>query len=119
MSKILLEEMEFFAYHGCFAEEQIIGNRFIVHLEITVPTDGAQASDKLLDTLNYQEAYNVVRGQMTIKSHLLEHLGKRILDALMDQFPQIQKLKLRISKMNPPMGGKMKCVSVELKKRNP
>lgn len=119
MSKILLEEMEFFAYHGCFAEEQIIGNRFIAHLEITVPTDEAQASDKLKDTLNYQEAYNVVREQMAIKSNLLEHLGKRIMDALMEKFPQIQQLKLRISKMNPPMGGKMKCVSVELEKRIP
>jgi dihydroneopterin aldolase len=118
MSKILLENMEFFAYHGCFKEEQIIGNQFIVNLEIETDTTKAEHSDKLSDTLNYQEAFNVVKNQMQQKSHLLEHVGTRILDALLKQFPQVAHLKLKISKMHPPMGGKMQCVSVEMEKHN-
>jgi 7,8-dihydroneopterin aldolase/epimerase/oxygenase len=116
MSKILLENMEFFAYHGCFKEEQIIGNQFVVNLEIDTDTSDAEFSDNIKDTLNYQEAYNVVKEQMQQKSHLLEHLGRRILDALTDKFSSIRYMKVRVSKMHPPMGGKMRCVSLELER---
>jgi 7,8-dihydroneopterin aldolase/epimerase/oxygenase len=116
MSKILLENMEFFAYHGCFKEEQIIGNQFVVNLEIETDTALAEQSDNLKDTLNYQEVYNIVGEQMKTKSHLLEHVGRRIMDALVDSFAQIKYIKLKISKMHPPMGGKMRCVSLLLER---
>ncbi len=114
MAKILLEEMEFYAYHGCFKEEQVIGNRFLVDLAVDVDTNEAEASDRLQDTLNYQALYEEIKQAMAAKSHLLEHLARRILDALAVKFPQIKRAKLKVSKMNPPMGGKMRCVSVEL-----
>jgi len=114
MGKIILEQMEFYAYHGCFEEEQIIGNRFIVNLELETNTAAAEISDKLHDTVNYQKVYNLVKAQMDTKSSLLEHIGRRILDSVMTAFPVISSVKLRISKMNPPMGGKMHAVSVEL-----
>jgi 7,8-dihydroneopterin aldolase/epimerase/oxygenase len=116
MSKILLENMEFYAYHGCFKEEQIIGNHFIVNLEIETDTSDAEFSDNINDTLNYQEAYNVVKEQMQQKSHLLEHVGRRILDALTQKFGNIGYMKVKVSKMHPPMGGKMQCVSLELER---
>ena len=114
MGKIILEQMEFYAYHGFFQEEQIIGNRFVVQLELETNTTAAETSDKLLDTVNYQQVYNLVRAQMDLKSHLLEHVARRILDAISDTFPTIISMKVRISKMNPPLGGKMQAVSVEL-----
>ena len=114
MAKILLEEMEFYAYHGCFKEEQVIGNRFIVNLELDVDTTEAEISDHLPDTLNYQSVYELIGRAMETKSHLLEHLGRRILNALHKEFPHIRHSRLKVSKMNPPMGGKMQCVSVEL-----
>jgi len=117
MSKILLENMEFFAYHGCFKEEQIIGNQFVVNLEIETDTTVAEKTDNLRDTLNYQEVYNVVGEQMKSKSHLLEHVGRRIMDALADSFEGVKYIKLKISKMHPPMGGKMRSVSL-LMERN-
>ncbi len=116
MSKIYLENMEFFAYHGCFEEEQIIGNQFVVNVEIETDTVEAGQSDNLADTLNYQEAYNLVREQMQQKSHLLEHVAQRILDALMQSFDTMTFVKVKISKMHPPMGGKMRSVSLELEK---
>ncbi|MEE4178230.1 MAG: dihydroneopterin aldolase [Bacteroides sp.] len=114
MGKIILEQMEFYAYHGCFHEEQIIGNPFIVHLELEASTIAAETSDKLEDAINYQEVYNLVRQEMEIKSHLLEHVARRIIDAVTDAYPSIIGIKVRISKMNPPIGRKMHAVSVEL-----
>ncbi len=114
MAKILLEGMEFYAYHGCFKEEQVIGNRFLVELEIEVDTTLAEVSDRLHDTVNYQAVYNKIKEAMGNKSHLLEHLARRILDILREGFPEIRKMKVKISKMNPPIGGSIRCVSMEM-----
>jgi dihydroneopterin aldolase len=115
MSMISIEQMEFYAYHGCFKEEQIIGTRFLVDLYLETDTRNAEQSDKLDDTVNYQEVYLLVKREMEIKSKLLEHVGRRILDSIKEQYPQVSSAKLKISKMNPPLGGKMKNVSLTLR----
>ncbi len=116
MGKIILEDMEFYAYHGCFEEEQVIGNKFIVNLEFDFDTGNGELSDKLDDTVNYQEVYNIVYEQMKIKSHLLEHIGRRIIDAVFHKFSTLDFVKIKVSKLNPPMGGKMKAVCVVLER---
>jgi dihydroneopterin aldolase len=105
--------MEFYAYHGCFAEEAVVGNHFEVNLwmetEMTVPSD----TDEIDDALNYQYAYFLIKEQMAIRSHLLENVSKRILDALFEKFPQLTEAKVKVTKLHPPMGGPMRGVSVE------
>ncbi len=114
MGKILLEGMEFFAYHGCFHEEQIIGTRFVVEVELEVDTSRAEVTDSLEDTVNYQTVYGLVRHEMEQKSQLIEHVGRRILDAITASFPEISSLRITISKVNPPLGGKVKQVTCVL-----
>lgn len=114
MGLIHLEDMEFYAYHGCFVEEQKSGNWFLVNLSMETPMEIPSQSDQITDALNYQEAYRLVKNEMEIPSHLLEHVAQRILNALFKHFPQLNEAKVRVSKMNPPMGGKMKSVSVEM-----
>lgn len=114
MGLISIENMEFFAYHGCFSEEQIIGTRFIVDLFIEADTNEAEQTDKLSKTINYQEVYLLVKAQMAIKSKLLEHVGRRILNALQMEFPDVEYAEIKISKMNPPLGGKIGSVSLTL-----
>ena len=114
MSIISIEGMEFFAYHGCFKEEQIIGTKFIVNLQITVDTSEAEATDDLTKTINYQSVYLLVKKEMQAKSKLLEHVGRRILDAIKNEFPIIEDAMIKISKLNPPLGGKMENVSLTL-----
>lgn len=114
MSVISIEGMEFFAYHGCFAEEQIIGTKFIVDIFMDVNTSKAETSDNLHDTVNYQSVYELVKEEMKTKSKLLEHVGRRILDKIETTFPKVDKSRIKIRKMNPPLGGKMNFVSVEL-----
>lgn len=114
MSIISIEGMEFFAYHGCFKEEQLIGTKFNVDIFLTVNTTKAELSDSLQDTVNYQEVFQLVKKEMETTSKLLEHVGNRILNGLKNKFPQIEKATLKIRKMNPPLGGKMDFVSVTL-----
>ena len=114
MAQISLEGMEFFAYHGCFSEEQIIGTRFVVDLWLETDTAEAEITDKLSKTVNYQEVYLLIKEQMMIQSKLLEHVGRRIIDALHEKFREIKAVKIKVSKMNPPLGGKVGNVSVTI-----
>jgi 7,8-dihydroneopterin aldolase/epimerase/oxygenase len=114
MGQIQIENMEFYSFHGHFKEERIVGNKFIVNL--TIETDMARpaASDNLKDAVNYQQAYEIVKAQMDVKSHLLEHIACRILDAIYSEMDGVEKVTVKVSKMNPPMGGKIGSVSVIL-----
>jgi dihydroneopterin aldolase len=109
---IELEEMEFYAYHGCFKEEQIVGNRFLVNIAIETDCTKAAASDNINDALNYVSVYELTKKEMMQNSHLLEHLANRIIEQLHIQFPSVIHSKVKVSKMNPPMGGQMRCVSL-------
>jgi 7,8-dihydroneopterin aldolase/epimerase/oxygenase len=112
MGLIQIEGMEFYSFHGHYKEEQIVGNKFLVDLTIETDMTGPAESDNLKDAVNYQQAYEIVKLQMEKKSHLLEHIAGRILDALYNEIKGIMKATVRVSKMNPPMGGKIQSVSV-------
>jgi len=114
MSIISIEGMEFFAYHGCFKEEQVIGTKFNIDLFLTVDTSLAEASDNLYDTVNYQEVFQLVKSEMQVTSKLLEHVARRILNRIKTTYPQVEKATLKIRKLNPPLGGKMNFVSLTL-----
>ncbi len=114
MGQIHLESMEFYAFHGHFEEEQIVGNRFLVDLQIETGMDKPARTDELQDAVNYQEAYRLVKREMKKKSRLLEHIAGRILDAIIGELPGTEKATVTIRKMNPPVGGQMKAVSVTL-----
>ncbi|MDP3463410.1 MAG: dihydroneopterin aldolase [Bacteroidales bacterium] len=114
MSTISIEGMEFYAYHGCFAEEKIIGTRFIVDLFLETNTIEAENTDSLVKTINYLDVYQLVKSQMEIKSNLLEHLGRRIVDAIKKSFPEVTDVKVKVKKMNPPLGGKIDFVSLTI-----
>lgn len=114
VGRILLENIEIYAYHGHFAEEQQTGGTFIINLEIDADIEKACSTDQLDDTFDYQRAYQIVQEQMQIRSSLLEHIAGRILDQLLISSEKIKSVKISVSKMNPPFGGNVKAVSVEL-----
>ena len=115
MATISLEGMEFFSYHGHFEEESVIGTKFIIDLFFETDTSGAEESDELDDTVNYQEVYLAIKEEMKQSSKLIEHVARRILNTLMEKYPEIESAKLKLKKINPPLGGLLDCVSVELK----
>jgi 7,8-dihydroneopterin aldolase/epimerase/oxygenase len=116
MGEIKIEGMEFYSFHGHYKEEQIVGNKFIVDLAIETDMAAPRQSDNLKDAVNYQKAYEIIKIQMEKKSHLLEHIAGRILDALYAEMTGIKKATVKVSKLNPPMGGKIQSVSVIISK---
>ena len=115
MLTIELTQMHFYAYHGCFKEEQVIGAHFNVDVQIEVPdTCIAITSDRLLDALNYQSVYSVVEQEMKQPSHLLEHVAGRIIKQIKAKFPQAGRIRVSISKLNPPLGGQVGAAQIVL-----
>lgn len=112
MGLIKIENMEFYSFHGHFKEERIVGNKFLVDLTIETDMNLAAASDNLKDAVNYQRIYDIVKSQMEMKSHLLEHIAGRILDAIYAEMEGVENITVKVSKLNPPMGGKIGSVSV-------
>ncbi len=106
--------MEFYSFHGHFKEERIVGNKFLVNLTIETDMKVPSATDNLRDAVNYQRAYEIVKTQMETKSFLLEHIAGRIIDAIYAEMKGIESVTVKVSKMNPPMGGKIGSVSVVL-----
>ncbi|WP_251623539.1 dihydroneopterin aldolase [Odoribacter lunatus] len=113
---IEIEGMEFYAYHGCFEAEQLVGNKFLVYAAIRYDCSRAAQSDCIQDALSYQTAYEIIAGEMMKTSHLLEHVAQRIIKALYASFPQTLYVKIKIAKLNPPIGGKVGATSVTLEK---
>ena len=112
MERIELEGMKFYAFHGHYPVEKEVGNEFLVDLAITVDCIKAGETDNLADALIYQTAYEIVKTEMGKKSDLLENVAMRILDRLFLQFPEIRNSSIKVSKLNPPMGGEIMKVSV-------
>ena len=113
-TKIELEKMRFYAYHGVMPQETKVGNDFVVDLILTAPLEQAVKSDELDDTINYAAVYAVVKEQMDIPSKLIEHVAGRILYALKERFPQLAAVELKLSKLNPPFGGDVHSASIIL-----
>lgn len=114
MGTIAIKGMEFFAYHGCFSEEQIIGNHFIVDLEMKTNTSKAELSDNISETVNYQAVYGLVKTEMEKTSKLIEHVAQRIITLVQKDFPEIEEISVTVSKLNPPVGGKVDRVCFTL-----
>ena len=114
MGKIFIEDIEVYGYHGHMPEERKIGSNFIVNIELDAAFEDACMSDKIKDTFDYEAAYKIVVNEMNTPSSLLEHVCNRIADKLLKASHLIWSVTVKVSKMNPPFGGNVKAVSVEI-----
>ncbi len=113
-SYICLDNLRFHAFHGVLQQERITGNDYRVSLRIAYDIGKAMESDRVEDTLNYAEVFQLVRQEMAVPCNLLERVAGRIGDRLFGQFPEIEELDLKILKVNPPMGADCDGAGVEV-----
>lgn len=110
-SSIELRNLIFHARHGVLPEERQLGNTFTVDLTLEADISHAVATDQLNGTINYADAYEVVKQEMLIPSQLLEHVCGRIGGALLHRFPTLQQVQVCVAKHNPPIEGAGNCQS--------
>lgn len=114
MGRIVINDMRFYAHHGCFEQERAIGTHFRVDLSFETDTSKAEVSDCIADTVSYLDVYQVVKREMMKPSNLLEHVARRIGDAVFAEFLGVENVTVKVYKLNPPLGGQMDSVSVEM-----
>jgi dihydroneopterin aldolase len=111
---ITLKGIRCYAYHGCMEEERKIGGEYVVDVALQAELFTAVSGDRLKDTIDYCEVERIVSREMQQPSRLIEHACGRILLALKRELPRIAKVKVRVTKLNPPMQGDVREVSVLL-----
>lgn len=114
MGVIRVEGISLYAYHGCLEEEAMIGSEYLVVVELTSDLSVPEVNDDLSCTIDYVKIHEIVRDEMKVRSNLLEHVVRRIIDSITETFPELEAVKVRVAKLNPPINGVAKNVSVEL-----
>lgn len=111
MGLIVLEGMQFHAFHGVHAEERLMGGKYQVDVFLDYPFEGN--ADHLEHTANYETVYRLVAGRMETPVNLIEHLAELILADLQHAFSEA-KVRVRVSKFQPPVGGVVERAYVEV-----
>ena len=103
---ISLVGITLYGYHGARPEERTLGQRFVVDVDLEADLRNAGATDDLDATVNYSEVYalvaELVQGEPV---NLLETLGERIVRAVFERFPQVQRARVRIAKPGVSIAG--------------
>lgn len=116
MGRISLEGMEFFAYHGYYDEEQKIGNKYAVDVEVETDLSRAGKKDALAETVNYEELYRLIAKVMGKPARLLEAISYQLIKDIFAAFAAAEVVEVSISKFNPPIGGVCHRARVSIKK---
>ena len=99
MDKITLKNLELFGYHGYYAEENRLGQRFKITLEALCDLGTAGKSGELDDSVNYVDIYDTLKEVFHGKAYkLLEELSQDIAEACLQRFPIIREITLEIMK---------------------
>jgi dihydroneopterin aldolase len=114
IGKICLEGLEFHAFHGVYPHERESGNWFEVDISVGTEIIEGQIRDDLSKTVNYETLYEFVKLEMEKPSKLLETVAEKIIDRVLKEIPEVSEVEIKISKTNPPIGGKCKKASVLL-----
>ena len=112
---IRLHNAVFYAYHGVMSDEQNLGGKFEVDVELYCDLSGAKEKDSLLQTVNYEKVYGVMKQTVIGKKFfLIEALAQSIAAGILKEFPEVQKTTIRIRKPGAAVHGIIDHVEVEI-----
>ena len=114
MGIIKLKNIRTYSYHGCLIEEGKIGSDYVVNLEVKTDLRKSSITDDLKDTVDYVLLNRIVVEEMAIRSDLLEHVAHRIITRIFEEIPEVSRIIVAVSKLNPPIGGDVEAVTIEM-----
>jgi dihydroneopterin aldolase len=109
-----IHNAEFYAYHGAKDAERLLGGKFQIDVELCYDAADAVRTDALRYALNYEHVLECVHRVVNENSyHLLETLAHRLLEALLHDFPSVQRARVRVRKLYVPLRYAVEYVEVE------
>lgn len=110
---VALTDLRFYAFHGYYPEEQVLGNEFTVAIRTGFCKQEGIA-DELDRTVNYQTLYNIVEAEMQLARKLLETVAETVLSRIRTEFPFVDEIEVTICKNQPPFGADRAKATVTL-----
>lgn len=111
---VFIDRMRLYAYHGVMGQESIVGGEYEVSVCVSYNFTNAIETDSLADTISYADICDIVKAEMAIPSKLVEHVAGRIGKAIIAKFPLVSKVRVRVTKVNPPMAADCDGAGVEV-----
>jgi len=112
MVEINLNDAEFFAHHGFYPEEQLLGSRFLVDISVGFVPETNLTEDEIAKTINYERLYIIACEEMGKTRKLIETVAQSIFDRIQQKYPYLKSIRVAVKKLNPPMKGKVGQSSV-------
>jgi dihydroneopterin aldolase len=104
--------IQLYAHHGCLPEEALIGGHYVVDIAVLTDFQVAAETDELNQTVDYVAINHIVKEEMAIRSKLIEHVGERINVRIRKELQGIHQLRVKITKLTPPINGDVKHVAI-------
>jgi 7,8-dihydroneopterin aldolase/epimerase/oxygenase len=111
--KVSLEGIRFFAFHGFYPEEQVLGTEFFVDVDTELEVYSA-GGDEISNTVNYERLFKIAADEMNRPQKLLETVAHAILEQIRHEFIAVKTIRILIRKMHPPLGGDVRNSAIEL-----
>ncbi len=104
--------IKLYAFHGCLPEEGKIGGNYLVDVSLQTDFTEAAITDELIKTVDYVDINKIVKEEMAIRSKLIEHVGLRIFNRIKKEVQNVDKLKIKVIKICPPINGDVENVAI-------
>ena len=115
MDKIKIQGLKLYAYHGVNPEEKVDGQEFNLDIKAYLPLDLPCVSDNVDDTVSYAKIIKTARRVFLAEKYdLLEKAAQTVVDAILSEFPKIEKVKVEVKKPFAPIKADFDYVSVEI-----
>jgi len=116
LGRIVLEGLEFYGRHGARPEESRLGARFVVDVEMEVAFEGR--GDRLEATVDYAAVYARVAAAVGGRRfYLIEALAEHIAEMLLEEFSNLEAVRIRVHKPHAPIPGVFRDVYAEVERR--
>lgn len=115
--RIHLKNMTFFGYHGHRAEENALGQRFMIDVVLSLDIAEAARTDTLQSTVDYTKVFAICRDVVeNDRVKLLETLANDIVDRILASCPRVNEVEIIIKKPSVPISGALDYVAIEIRK---
>lgn len=118
MDKIYIKNLEVYAKHGVFPEENVLGQRFVISAVLYTDTREAGRTDDLTKSIHYGEVSHFIKKFMEEHTfQLLETVVERLAEEMLLTIPRLYKVQLELKKPWAPVGLPLETVSVEIERQ--
>ncbi len=112
IQNVALKDVKCFALHGYYPEEQLIGNHFLVSVEVSF--SACEYTEDINNTVNYEVLNDIILEEMKNTQKMLETVVKNMMDRILVHYSFLRTAEVGIKKLHPAMPGEVGHSFVQL-----